>query len=159
MPAGKEKPSELLLAIEEFRYRIRNFLDFSRRAARAAGLAPQQHQMLLVLAGGPAGPEPHIRLLAERLFLNHNSAVELVNRLERRGLVQRVPRSGDRRRVGVRITPRGRRMLEQLTRHHLAELRAAGPELVRALQDVIRRARTRPRARGRAHRLARRKSR
>jgi len=127
-------PGDALRAVEEFRFRIRKFLDFSRRAARAAGLAPQQHQMLLVLAGGPAGPAPHIRLLAERLFLHHNSAVELVNRLERRGLAQRVARSGDRRRVAIHITPRGRRLLHRLTRHHLAELRTAGPELIRALQ-------------------------
>jgi len=124
-------------AVEEFRYRIRRFLDFSRRAARAAGLAPQQHQMLLVLAGEPAGPQPHIRLLAERLFLRHNSAVELLNRLERRGLAARAVSAEDHRRVGAHITPRGRRLLERLTRHHLAELRTAGPELVHSLQRVI----------------------
>ena len=129
-------PAGTLRAVEEFRFRIRRFLDFSRRAACTAGLAPQQHQMLLVLAGGPAGPVPHIRLLAERLFLRHNSAVELVNRLARQGLVQRVPSAGDRRRVAVCITPRGRHLLGRLTRHHLAELRTAGPELIRALQSV-----------------------
>jgi len=137
MRPKRELQAGLLTAVEGFRHRIRRFLDFSQRAARAAGLAPQQHQMLLVLAGGPAGPAPHIRLLAERLFLRHNSTVELVNRLERRGLAARVARGGDRRRVAVRITPRGRRLLDRLTRHHLAELRAAGPELVRALQRVI----------------------
>jgi len=128
-------------SLEEFRYRIRRFLDFSRRAAGAAGLAPQQHQMLLVLAGGPHGTDSRIRLLAERLLLNHNSAVELVNRLQRKGMVQRVrkpqDRRNDRRQVGVRITPRGARVLARLTRHHLAELRTAGSELVRALQAAI----------------------
>jgi DNA-binding MarR family transcriptional regulator len=135
------KQANCLRTLEEFRYRIRRFLDFSRRAARAAGLAPQQHQMLLVLAGGPPGTDSRIRLLAERLLLNHNSAVELVNRLQRQGMVQRVrkPRDhkNDRRQVGVRITPRGARVLARLTRHHLAELRTAGPELVRALQAAI----------------------
>jgi DNA-binding MarR family transcriptional regulator len=131
-----------LRPLEEFRYQIRRFLDFSRRAARASGLAPQQHQMLLVIAAGARGPEPSIRELSRRLFLNHNSAVELVNRLEGRGLARRVRRSGDRRQVSVHITPRGRRILARLTRHHLAELRTAGPELVRALQTVIRGART-----------------
>lgn len=131
-------PQNCMRSLEEFRYRIRRFLDFSRRAARAAGLAPQQHQMLLVIAAGNCGPEPSIRQLAHRLFLNHNSAVELVNRLERKGLGRRQRRLGDRRQVGVHITPRGRRLLARLTRHHLAELRSAGPELVRALQAVIR---------------------
>jgi len=127
-----------LRALENYRYQIRRFLDFSRRAAREAGLAPQQHQMLLVLAAGACGAEPSIRELSRRLLLNHNSAVELLNRLERKGLVRRVRRPGDRRQVGVLITPRGRRVLTRLTRHHLAELRSAGPELVRALQAVIR---------------------
>jgi DNA-binding MarR family transcriptional regulator len=149
-------PANCMRSLEEFRYRIRRFLDFSRRAAHAAGLAPQQHQMLLALAGGPPGTDSRIRLLAERLFLNHNSAVELVNRLERQRMVQRVRELRDLRQVGVRITPRGARALARLTRHHLAELRTAGPELVRALQVAIagaRRAspvrRSRPARRGR----------
>jgi DNA-binding MarR family transcriptional regulator len=131
-------PRNPLRPLEEFRYQIRRFLDFSRRAARGAGLAPQQHQMLLVIAGEGAGPQASIRKLSQRLFLNHNSAVELVNRLERKGLARRVRRPGDRRQVGVLITPRGRRILARLTKHHLAELRSAGPELVRALQAVPR---------------------
>jgi len=149
-------PGNCMRSLEEFRYRIRRFLDFSRRAARAAGLAPQQHQMLLVLAGGPPGTDSRIRLLAERLFLNHNSAVELVNRLELEGMVQRVRKPHDhrkdRRQVGVRITPRGARVLARLTRHHLAELRTAGPELVRALQAAIAGARRAPPRRARAAR-------
>ncbi len=135
------KTRRQLHPLEEFRYQIRRFLDFSRRAARAAGLAPQQHQMLLVLAASSCGPAPSIRELSRRLFLNHNSTVELVNRLERKALVRRARRSGDRRQVSVRITSRGRRLLAKLTRHHLAELRSAGPELVSALQAAIRGAR------------------
>lgn len=127
-----------LSSLDEFRYQIRRFLDFSRRAARKAGLAPQQHQMLLVIASGGAGPDPTIRRLSQRLFLNHNTAVELANRLERKGLARRVRHPTDRRRVTLRITPRGYRLLSRLTRHHLAELRTKGPELVRALRAVIR---------------------
>jgi DNA-binding MarR family transcriptional regulator len=136
------KPREnSLRPLENFRFQIRRFLDFSRRAARSTGLAPQQHQMLLILAAGPCGVGPSIRELSRRLLLNHNSAVELLNRLESKGLARRVRRPGDRRQVGVRITPRGNRVLLRLTRHHLAELRSAGPELVRALQAAIRGAR------------------
>jgi len=136
------KPSSPLKSLAEFRYQIRRFLDFSRRAAREAGLAPQQHQMLMVIATGGAGPEPSIRELSQRLFLNHNTAVELINRLERRGLARRLRHPTDRRRVTVRITPRGRRILTRLARHHLAELRTHGPDLIRALRAVIRGARS-----------------
>jgi len=125
-------------SLAEFRYQIRRFLDFSRRAARGAGLAPQQHQMLLVIAAGGAGRDPSIRGLSQRLFVNHNTAVELANRLERKGLARRLRHPTDRRRVAVRITPRGRRIIARLTRHHLAELRTEGPELIRALRGVMR---------------------
>ena len=130
--------SSPLKSLAEFRYQIRRFLDFSRRAAREAGLAPQQHQLLMVIAGGGAGPSPSIRSLSQRLFLNHNTAVELVNRLEHKGLARRVPHPTDGRRVTVQITPRGRRILTRLARHHFAELRTHGPELIRALRGVIR---------------------
>lgn len=153
------KPPSPLQSLAEFRYQIRRFLDFSRRAARRAGLAPQQHQMLLVIASGGAGPDPSIRRLAQRLFLNHNTAVELANRLERKGLARRVRHSADRRQVSVQITPRGRRVLVRLTRHHLAELRTAGPELVRALRAVIRGAHSQARPRKRAPGPARRQPR
>ncbi|HKO05511.1 MAG TPA: MarR family transcriptional regulator [Candidatus Acidoferrales bacterium] len=143
-------PANCMRSLEEFRYRIRRFLDFSRRAARAAGLAPQQHQMLLVIAGGPAETGSSIRLLADRLYLNHNSTVELLNRLERQGMVRRIRKPEDRRQVGVRITRGGQRVLARLTRHHLTELRTAGPELVRALQAAIAGARRAPRSRARS---------
>jgi len=135
------KPSSPLKSLAEFRYQIRRFLDFSRRAAREAGLAPQQHQMLMVIFTGGAGPDPSIRGLSQRLFLNHNTAVELVNRLERKGLARRIPHPTDGRRVSVGITPRGRRILTRLARHHFAELRNEGPDLIRALRAVMRGAR------------------
>jgi DNA-binding MarR family transcriptional regulator len=148
------KPRTPLSSLAEFRYQIRRFLDFSRRAASGAGLAPQQHQMLLVVASGGAGTDPSIRGISQRLFVNHNTAVELANRLERKGLARRLRHPTDRRRVTLRITPRGRRLLIRLTRHHLAELRTEGPELIRALRAVMRGAQrvAAPRRRTRRHR-------
>jgi DNA-binding MarR family transcriptional regulator len=129
--------------LAEIRHRIRRFLAFSERRARAAGLEPQQHQLLLaVRAGlGAAG----IGDLARRLLLRHHSAVELVDRLERRGLVARRRDAADGRRVLVRLTPRGERVLARLSEHHLAELRTSGPELARALARLL--ATRRPRRR------------
>ena len=54
-------------ALAEFRHHIRRFLRFSEDAARAAGLEPQQHQLLLAIRGLPQGTEPSIGELAERL--------------------------------------------------------------------------------------------
>src|ERR1041385_5546584 len=76
-------------ALAEFRYQLRRFLRVSEEAARAAGLEPQQHQLLLAVKGVPAGQAPTIAWVAERLQLKHHSVVGLVDRLVRRQLIVR----------------------------------------------------------------------
>ncbi len=122
--------------LAEFRYQIRRFLAFSTQAARAAGLEPRQHQLLLALKGLPLGTHPTIGEISERLQLHHNTTVELINRLETRGFVQRRQSSEDRRKVLIDITPAGDVVLQELSRHHLSELRSIGPELVHALERL-----------------------
>lgn len=124
-------------ALAEFRYQIRRFVRFSEEAARKAGLEPQHHQLMLALKGIPAGQEPRIAYLAERLQIRHHSAVELVDRLAKKGLIQRTRGEIDRREVHVRLTQRGDRMLRDLTLHTRAELRSAAPTLVAALRNVM----------------------
>jgi len=125
-------------ALAEFRYQIRRFLNISEQAARAAGLEPQQYLLLLALRGLPEGKQKAtILTLAERLQLRHHSVVGLIDRLEKRGLVRRVRGKEDRRKVLISLTARGEQILGNLARKRLAELRATGPELVRALGAVI----------------------
>ena len=124
-------------ALAEFRYQIRRFLRFSEEAARKAGLEPQHHQLMLALKGIPAGEEPRIGYLAERLQIRHHSAVELVDRLATKGLIQRARGERDRREVYVKLTARGDRVLRNLTLHTRAELRSAAPGLVAALERVM----------------------
>ena len=76
-------------ALAELRYRIRHFLCESDASARQLGLEPQQYLLLLAVRGLPEGTQATIRTLAERLALKHNSTVELINRLEKRGYVRR----------------------------------------------------------------------
>src|SRR5260221_2230699 len=83
-------------ALAEVRYVIRRFLNFSEASARAAGVQPQQHQLLLALKGMPGGCRPTIGMVAERLQLQHNSAVELGQRSIERGLVERRGIDSDR---------------------------------------------------------------
>ena len=127
-------------SLTEFRYQIRRFLHFSEQAARTAGIEPHQHQLLLALKG-LAQPEepPTIGILAERLQIQHHSAVELVQRLEDRRLISRSRSPADRRQVLIQLTPLGETELEKLTVCHLAELRTNGPALVEALEGLIRR--------------------
>jgi DNA-binding MarR family transcriptional regulator len=127
--------------LAEFRYQIRRFLQFSERAARDAGLEPQQHQLLLTVRGLPADLQPTIGELANRLLLRHHSTVELVDRLEQLGAVRREPDPEDRRAVLVRLTRKGESLLHRLTVAHREELDANGPELARAIGAVLRRQR------------------
>lgn len=122
-------------ALAEFRYQIRRFLRFSEETARKAGLAPQHHQLMLAVKGS-AREDLRIADLAERLQIQHHSAVELVDRLVKKGLITRTRVDEDRREVHVHLTDRGERMLQQLTLYTRAELRSAVPALVTILRKL-----------------------
>ncbi|HVB35683.1 MAG TPA: helix-turn-helix domain-containing protein [Candidatus Acidoferrales bacterium] len=125
-------------ALAQFRYEIRRFINFSEQAARAAGVEPQQHQALLAIKGLPGAQKATVGVLAERLQVQHHSAVELVNRLEAHGLLRRARSRADRREVLLALTPRGAKLLKELSLPHLVELRAAGTALLQALQAIAR---------------------
>jgi DNA-binding MarR family transcriptional regulator len=127
-------------AISSFRYQIRRFLHFSEEAARAEGLEPQQHQILLAIQGLDEPGGPTIRQLSEHLLVRHHSAVGLIDRLVERGLVKRVRGGEDRRQVRIRMTPEGLKKLHHLTHLHREELRQSGPRLVESLRALLERA-------------------
>ena len=121
-------------ALAELRYQVRRFLHFSEQAAQQAGLEPRQHQLMLALKGLHKDVRPLVREMAERLQIQHNSAVELVNRLARGGYVRRQRAGEDRREVLLSLTPKGEKVLRELSLHHRDELRQQGPELIVALK-------------------------
>jgi DNA-binding MarR family transcriptional regulator len=125
-------------ALAELRHQVRLFLHFSEQAARKMGLEPQQHQLMLALKGLPMGMRPTIGTLAERLQIQHHSTVELVNRLSSGGLVRRSRAGEDRRQVFLGLTPKGEKVLRELSMGHKAELRTQGPALVAALEQAMR---------------------
>src|SRR5437588_10420016 len=125
-------------SLAELRHQIRCFLHFSETAARAAGLEPRQHQLMLSLKGLPPTARPRIGELAERLQIQHHSAVELVNRLADGGYVRRQRGGQDRREALLALTPKGEKTLRELALHHRAELRSTAPALLRALRRVVR---------------------
>ena len=124
-------------AMAEFRYQIRRFLRFSERTARDSGLEPQQYQLMLAVKGLPDGERPRIGDIAERLQIQHHSTVELVDRLEKRGMVRRRRGDADRREVMLELTSRGEKVLRDLALYHREELREVGPSLVRSLKKAI----------------------
>jgi len=115
--------------LAEFRYHLRGFLKFSERAASETGLQPQQHQALLAIKGTP-GQQVTIGILAERLGIRHNSAVELIDRLIMNGLVARRQNPSDRREVLVDLTNRAERILAKLSLAHRNEIRKLAPLLM-----------------------------
>jgi DNA-binding MarR family transcriptional regulator len=126
-------------ALSEIRHQIRRFLVFSERAALAAGLEPAQHQALLAIVGRPRDAKPTVGFVAQRLVVRHHTAVELVGRLARGGLVRRERSAEDRREVLLEVTAKGLRLLQKLSVVHASELRTRGPELVKSLRTVMRR--------------------
>jgi len=108
--------------LARFRYQVRKFLRFSERAARAAGVTPQQHQLMLGVAGFTGRGWANISELAEFLQERHNAVVELVTRASRAGLVRKSPSARDRRVVCVELTPKGRTILMKLSAEHRKEL-------------------------------------
>jgi DNA-binding MarR family transcriptional regulator len=124
-------------ALAEFRYQIRKFLHFSEQAVQEAGLERGQYQLMLAIKGIPEGVRPRIRELADRMQIQHHSAVELINRLEAGGYVRRERAQEDRREVLLALTPKGEKVLGELAVHHHDELQSAAPDLVAALRRVM----------------------
>jgi DNA-binding MarR family transcriptional regulator len=123
-PLTDEDYAELLA----FRTELRRFLRGSEAAAQAAGLTPALHQLLLAIRGAGSG-DPTISTVAEALQVRHHTAVELVQRAERDGLVRRRRDADDQRQVRLHLTARGKRQLEALTREHLPMIRALAQRL------------------------------
>jgi DNA-binding MarR family transcriptional regulator len=136
MRVESEDAGRLLHTLADFRYELRRFLQFSESAAQEAGLQAQQHQLLLQVAGAAAGTPVTIAYAANRLGLKHNSTVELVDRSEREELIERTTDKEDKRRAILRLTRKGRHVLQRLPGEHARELNELAPRLVRALRRV-----------------------
>src|SRR5580692_3976201 len=111
MTSSLPSDSSLIPTLAEFRFALRSFLHFSECASINAGLQPQQHQLLLQVAGAPDTATVTIAYAASRLGLKHNSVVELVDRSEREGLLSRTTDAEDKRRAILHISRKGRSVL------------------------------------------------
>jgi DNA-binding MarR family transcriptional regulator len=119
--ASPELNRDLIRRLAWFRYSLRQFLHFSERAARECGITPQQHQLLLGVAGFTGREWATVGELAEFLQQRHNAVVGLVERAAKRGLVHKAHSSSDRRFVRVHLTAKGEAVLARLSRQHASE--------------------------------------
>ena len=141
MPPGKRPPPRKLDAREyeqlaAFRYALRSFLRFSEAEAEKRGLTAQHYQALLTLRACPEENRLTINDLAQQLMIRHNSAVGLVDRLTKQALVTREPSPQDGRKVHLRLTAKGDRVLGRLAEVHREELERIGPQLEDLLRHI-----------------------
>lgn len=132
--ADADEPQDFESIVAElaaFRYQVRKFMRFSENAAREAGITPQQHQLMLGIAGYTGSGKATISELAEFLQERHHSVVGLVDRAEQGGLVRRASDPADRRVVVVSLTARGWSILKKLSLEHLEEVSRLREELPR----------------------------
>jgi DNA-binding MarR family transcriptional regulator len=113
----------------ELRTGLRRFLRWSEQHAQAAGLTPAQHQLLLAIRGHGDRRGPTVGDVAGYLMLRHHSAVGLVDRAEKAGLITRGPDPDNLSVVRLRLTDRGARQLEALSEQHLEELAHLAPTM------------------------------
>lgn len=121
--------------LADFRHALRRFLHFSEQAASAEGLTPQQYQAMLAIRGSSVGL-PNVLTLADRLCLKHNTVVELIQRLEKSGLIHKHPSPDDGRSVVLGLTAEGLARLDRLALNHTAELKLIGPEILKRLSKI-----------------------
>jgi DNA-binding MarR family transcriptional regulator len=116
--------------VAELRAALRRFLHRSERIARASGLTPQRHLLLLSIKGAPDGSETStVTELSERLQLAQSTVTELVDRAVAAGLIERRRSTGDQRVVELRLAPEGERRLARSFRAH-------GEERARLIQTL-----------------------
>ena len=121
-------------ALASFRYAMRKFLSFSRRAlAEEAQLTPEQYEALLALKAFDRKSGLSISELSERLQVRHHTAVSLLDKLEELKFVRRRQGTSDRRQVFITLTPAGSRILAKVAALHRREMRIRSPEMIDAL--------------------------
>lgn len=120
----------------QLRTGLRRFLRRSEQHAHAAGITPAQHQLLLAVRGHPDPRGPTVGDVAGYLLLRHHSAVGLVDRAEKAGLLIRGHDAENLSVVRLHLTDRGSRQLDALSEQHLEELAHLAPTM-HALWDAL----------------------
>jgi DNA-binding MarR family transcriptional regulator len=90
-------------------------------AASPVALTAPQHRALVLVASGRADT---VGTLQEHLGINQSNVSRLVERLVRRGVVERERSSEDARTVLLSVTPLGRQALDAVTRRRREEVAA-----------------------------------
>ena len=112
----------------ELRTGLRRFIRWSDQQAQAAGLTPAKHQLLLAIKGHPDPSGPTVGEVADYLVLRHHSAVGLIDRAVKDGLVKR-DRDRSNGVVRVTLTRAGNDKLAALAQAHVEEIAHLAPTM------------------------------
>ena len=134
---GRELAMAHYRGLAEFRYQIRRFVSFSERAARAAGLEPPQHQLMLAIGGLPPSKRANLPTLAERMCMDVDACQRLADVLLNRNLVRWAANPTDRREKLLALTEHGQVLLRNLTSLHRNQVLTVGPAFVQALGAIL----------------------
>jgi DNA-binding MarR family transcriptional regulator len=123
-------------ALAQFRYRLRLFLAFSDMKAKNAGITSQQYQALLAVKGSSSQSPMFVGELSRLLLIKHHTAVELVDRMVKLGLLQRTVDAHDKRRVLVTLTKRGQSLLQRVAAIHFKHL-GSSSRMLRKISKLL----------------------
>jgi DNA-binding MarR family transcriptional regulator len=115
---------------------LRRFERWSAEQAARHGLTASQHQLLLAVRGHDEPTGPTIGQVADYLMIRHNTAVELVDRTQDLGLLERSRDADDHRIVRLSLTDEGLNRLADLAGSHIEELGRLGP-MIDALVEAL----------------------
>ena len=84
----------------------------NRQTRERYQLSPSARQVLAVVEGAGQPLEPS--MIAERVLITTGSMTSVLDTLEKRGLIQRMPHPDDRRKLLIDITPAAQQILDEL---------------------------------------------
>lgn len=137
---GKEVPSRLAAETWESLFRAQVAVMRRLQAGKAfKNVAINEYDVLFTLSRCPSG---WLRLneLNDHVLLSQSSLSRLVERLEKRGLVARMPAPDDGRGVLLKLTEEGAALQKEIGREHVRDIsNLVGPALTAAEQKELQR--------------------
>ncbi|MCC2098001.1 MAG: winged helix-turn-helix transcriptional regulator [Hyphomicrobiales bacterium] len=115
-------PENAIRALDAYRHALRQYLAFSDTLLAGLKLGPRRYQAMLAIKAREAEGPLSIGTISRLLLIRPNSATELVSRLERAGLVERVNDRNDKRRQLIQLTLAGNEKLAAAASLHYSHL-------------------------------------
>lgn len=101
-----------LCAANLLRTANRLLAEIDRRRRSIAPLSATAFEILAIVEGAGEPLSPHV--IASRLLVTSGTMTSLLDTLERRALIQRVPHPGDRRKLLIEITDEARGIVDRM---------------------------------------------